>query len=95
MAYGSSSMMKSNHNDSKSKPKGKMNGSKPKGKMNPPNDKGKKGEISQKEMARLIEHSKSHEGGMKGRHMRNMIKMMKQGMSFAMAHKKAKELDKK
>ena len=95
MAYGSSSMMKSNHNDSKSKPKGKMNNSKPKGKMNPPNDKGKKGEISQKEMARLIEHSKSHEGGMKGRHMRNMIKMMKQGMSFAMAHKKAMAMDKK
>ena len=93
MAYGSSSMMKSNNNDSKSKTK--MNNSKPKGKMNPPNDKGKKGEISQKEMARLIEHSKSHEGGMKGRHMRNMIRMMKQGMSFAMAHKKAKELDKK
>ena len=46
-------------------------------------------------MSRLIEHSKSHEGGMKGRHMRNMIRMMKQGMSFAMAHKKAKELDKK
>jgi len=89
MAYGSSSMM----NDSKSKPK--MNNSKPKGKMNPPNDKGKKGEISQKEMARLIQHSKKHEGGMKGKHMRNMIKFMKQGMSFAMAHKKAMELDKK
>ena len=90
----------SNHNDSKSKskmgnskpkPKPKMNGSK----MNPPNDKGKKGEISQKEMARLIEHSKKHEGGMRGKHMRNMIKFMKQGMSFAMAHKKAMELDKK
>ena len=90
----------SNHNDSKSKPK--MNSSKPKpkpkmngSKMNPPNDKGKKGEISQKEMARLIEHSKKHEGGMRGKHMRNMIKFMKQGMSFAMAHKKAMELDKK
>ena len=96
MAYGSSSMM----NDSKSKPK--MNSSKPKpkpkmngSKMNPSNDKGKKGEISQKEMARLIEHSKKLEGGMRGKHMRNMIKFMKQGMSFAMAHKKAMELDKK
>ena len=95
--YGS----KSNHNDDskvkskmdKPKPKAKMNGSN--SKMNPPNDKGKKGEISQKEMARLIQHSKKHEGGMKGKHMRNMIKFMKQGMSFAMAHKKAMELDKK
>tara|TARA_R100000388_G_scaffold16325_2_gene12872 strand:- start:817 stop:1077 length:261 start_codon:yes stop_codon:yes gene_type:complete len=80
----------SNHNDSKSKPK--MN-SKPKPKVN--NDKGKKGEISQKEMARLIEHSKQHKGGMRSKHMRNMIKMMKEGMSFAMAHKKAMALDKK
>ena len=79
----------SNHND---KPKPKMN-SKPKPKVN--NDKGKKGEISQKEMARLIEHSKQHKGGMRSKHMRNMIKMMKEGMSFAMAHKKAMELDKK
>ena len=80
----------SNHNDSKSKPK--MN-SKPKPKVN--NDKGKKGEISQKEMARLIEHTKQHNGGMRSKHMRNMIKMMKEGMSFAMAHKKAMALDKK
>ena len=80
----------SNHNDSKSKPK--MN-SKPKPKVN--NDKGKKGKISQKEMARLIEHSKQHKGGMRSKHMRNMIKMMKEGMSFAMAHKKAMALDKK
>ena len=93
MAYGSSSMMKSNHNDSKSKPK--MNSSKPKGKINPSNDKGKKGEISQKEMARLIEHSKQHKGGMMSKHMRNMIKMMKEGISFAMAHKKAMAMDKK
>ena len=99
MPYHSGS--KSNHNDDskgkskmdKPKPKAKMNGSN--SKMNPPNDKGKKGEISQKEMARLIQHSKKHEGGMKGKHMRNMIKFMKQGMSFAMAHKKAMELDKK
>ena len=95
MAYGSSSMMndsksKSKMGNSKPKPKPKMNGSK----MNPPNDKGKKGEISQKEMARLIQHSTKH-GGMKSKHMRTMIKMMKEGMSFAMAHKKAMELDKK
>jgi len=83
----------SNHNDSKSKPK--MNSSKPKGKMNTPNDKGKKGEISQKEMARLIEHSKQHKGGMRSKHMRNMIKMMKEGISFAMDHKKAMAMDKK
>tara|TARA_R100001460_G_scaffold56836_1_gene96588 strand:- start:741 stop:1013 length:273 start_codon:yes stop_codon:yes gene_type:complete len=86
--YGS----KSNHND-----KSKMNSkpaAKPK-KNNTSNDKGKKGEISQKEMARLIEHSKQHKGGMRGKHMRNMIKMMKEGMSFAMAHKKAVEMDKK
>ncbi len=91
MAYGSAPMM----NDSKSKPKMSNSKPKPKPKKNDTsNDKGKKGEISQKEMARLIQHSTKH-GGMKSKHMRNMIKMMKQGMSFAMAHKKAMELDKK
>jgi len=82
----------SKHNDD-SKGKSKMDKPKPK-KNDTSNDKGKKGEISQKEMARLIQHSTKH-GGMKSKHMRNMIKMMKEGMSFAMAHKKAMELDKK
>ena len=91
MAYGSAPMM--NSKPKMNKPKPKMDKPKPK-KNDTSNDKGKKGEISQKEMARPIQHSTKH-GGMKSKHMRNMIKMMKQGMSFAMSHKKAMELDKK
>ena len=46
-------------------------------------------------MGKLIEHSKQHKGGMRSKHMRNMIKFMKEGASFAMAHKKALAMDKK
>tara|TARA_R110000744_G_scaffold361588_2_gene469381 strand:+ start:2168 stop:2749 length:582 start_codon:yes stop_codon:yes gene_type:complete len=44
-------------------------------------------------MKRLKEHAKKHEGGMKGKHMKNMIKYIKQGDSFEEAHKKAKKDD--
>ena len=45
-------------------------------------------------MKRLKEHSKAHEGGMKGKHMKNMVKFVKQGDTFSKAHSKAKEMDK-
>tara|TARA_Y100001938_G_C8007266_1_gene388034 strand:- start:638 stop:952 length:315 start_codon:yes stop_codon:yes gene_type:complete len=49
--------------------------------------------IDDKMMARLKEHSKQHKGGMRGKHMRNMVKFVKEGMSFTRAHNKAKKLD--
>ena len=51
-------------------------------------------ELTDKQKARLKEHSKLHAGGMRGKHMRNMVKFMKQGDSFTKAHNKAKKLDK-
>lgn len=44
---------------------------------------------------KLREHSKVHKGGMKSKHMQNMVKFMKAGDSFRKAHKKAKKLDDK
>ena len=49
--------------------------------------------ITKKDKAKLKEHSKKHEGGMKGKHMKNMTKAMKKGDSFATAHNKAKKID--
>tara|TARA_R100000654_G_scaffold63861_1_gene91227 strand:- start:1150 stop:1380 length:231 start_codon:yes stop_codon:yes gene_type:complete len=51
-------------------------------------------ELTEKQMNKLKEHSKQHKGGMRGVHMRNMVKFMKEGMSFTVAHNKAKKLDK-
>ena len=51
--------------------------------------------LSKADMDKLKEHSKLHKGGMSGRHMKNMKKFMENGDSFAVAHNKAKELDKK
>jgi len=51
--------------------------------------------LTEADMKKLQEHSKSHEGGMKGKHMKNMIKFMKQGDSFKKAHEKAKKEDEK
>ena len=44
---------------------------------------------------KLREHSKNHEGGMTGKHMKNMVKFMRAGDSFSVAHNKAKKLDDK
>ena len=44
---------------------------------------------------KLREHSKKHEGGMTGKHMKNMVKFMRAGDSFSVAHNKAKKLDNK
>ena len=43
--------------------------------------------------AKLREHAKQHPGGMTGKHMKNMVKFMRAGDSFAKAHGKAKKLD--
>lgn len=52
-------------------------------------------ELSDAMMKKLKEHSKQHKGGMNSKHMRNMKKFMKEGKSFAVAHKMAMALDKK
>ena len=49
--------------------------------------------LSEKTMEKLREHSKQHPNGMRGKHMRNMVKFMKQGMTFNKAHKEALKLD--
>ena len=51
--------------------------------------------ISKSEKKRLDTHSKKHKGGMKSKHMKNMIKFMKAGDSFIKAHGKSKRLDAK
>ena len=60
--------------------------------------KGKKKEpaisgISPANSKKLREHAKNHEGGMTGKHMKNMVKFMRAGDSFTVAHNKAKKLD--
>ena len=52
-----------------------------------------KKELTKKQINKLKKHSKQHKGGMRSEHIRNMIKFMKEGDSFAEAHKKAKKLD--
>jgi hypothetical protein len=49
--------------------------------------------LTQEQMGKLIKHSKMHKGGMQSKHMKNMIKFMKEGDSFSVAHNKAKKLD--
>ena len=51
--------------------------------------------ISKKMMDKLKEHAKLHKGGMMSRHMKNMKRFIEEGDTFAKAHKKAVELDKK
>jgi len=52
---------------------------------------GKEGKETDEE--RLKEHAKQHKGGMRSKHMRNMVKFMKEGDSFAKAHKKAMAME--
>jgi len=49
--------------------------------------------ISPANSAKLREHAKQHSGGMTGKHMKNMVKFMRAGDSFAKAHSKSKKLD--
>jgi hypothetical protein len=51
--------------------------------------------LTEKQLAKLKEHSKLHKGGMKSKHVKNMEKFMKEGDSFTKAHNKAKKLDSK
>jgi len=51
--------------------------------------------VSTAMMKRLREHARLHQGGMQGKHMKNMIKAIKKGKSFSEAHKEAIKLDKK
>jgi hypothetical protein len=48
--------------------------------------------ISSSEMKKLETHSKMHKGGMSSKHMKNMIKFMRQGDAFIVAHNKAKKM---
>ena len=45
--------------------------------------------ISTKMKKRLTQHAKKHKGGMKGSHMRSMVRLIKSGKTFAVAHKEA------
>lgn len=49
--------------------------------------------ISPANSKKLREHAKNHEGGMTGKHMKNMVKFMRAGDSFSAAHNKSKKLD--
>tara|TARA_A100000171_G_scaffold50063_1_gene60519 strand:- start:346 stop:477 length:132 start_codon:yes stop_codon:yes gene_type:complete len=42
-----------------------------------------------------MKHSEMHQGGMKSKHMKNMVKFMRAGDSFTVAHNKSKKLDEK
>ena len=46
-------------------------------------------------MQSLKKHATKHKGGMQSKHMKNMVKFMRQGHTFIAAHGKAKKLDKK
>jgi len=50
--------------------------------------------LSPKMSQRVREHSKSHQGGMASTHMKNMLKFLRAGNSFKVAHNKAVKLDK-
>ena len=51
--------------------------------------------LSKKTMDKLREHAKLHKGGMRSKHMREMIKHMKKGDTFTTAHTKAVKAEKK
>ena len=51
-------------------------------------------DLPAKMQEKLKEHSKAHKGGMRSKHMRNMVKFLTDGDTFAKAHKKAVKLDK-
>ena len=55
---------------------------------------GSKKKLTDAQMKRLEEHSKKHKGGMGGKHMKNMVKGMKEGKTFTQAHNEAMKKDK-
>lgn len=78
-----------NYKSVKPKPKPKM-------KLNDVFIKGKENVSKANDMEKkLKEHSKLHKGGMKSKHMKNMVKFIKEGDTFSIAHNKAKKLDSK
>jgi hypothetical protein len=81
------------HGSSMSSPK-KMSMKMAKEKNKPIEMKPLKG-LTMSQTKKLMEHSKMHKGGMNSKHMKNMVKMMRAGDTFAKAHKKALEMDKK
>ena len=62
----------------------------------PPKPKPKKttNEITEIELDKLKKHALQHKGGMKSKHMKNMVKFMKDGMTFSKAHMESLKLDK-
>jgi len=54
----------------------------------------KKTKLTKAQMDKLKEHSKMHKGGFRSYHMMNMMRFMKEGMTFTQAHNKAVKLDK-
>jgi len=51
--------------------------------------------LTEKQLLKVKEHSKLHKGGMNSKHIKNMVKFMKEGDSFTKAHNKAKKLNSK
>jgi len=51
--------------------------------------------LTKEQKEKLKKHSTKHVGGMGSRHIQNMQRFMRGGDSFATAHKKATEIDKK
>ena len=56
---------------------------------------GSKKQLTDDTMKKLEEHSKNHKGGMKSKHMKDMVRYMKEGKTFNKAHKMAMEGEKK
>ncbi len=52
-----------------------------------------KKKMSKAMVERLLVHSKLHKGGMRSKHMRMMIKFIKDGLSFTKAHNRAKKIE--
>lgn len=49
--------------------------------------------MSKAMVERLLIHSKKHKGGMRGKHMRMMIKFIKDGLTFTKAHNRTKKIE--
>ncbi len=50
--------------------------------------------LTKEQKEKIKKHSTKHIGGMGSKHIKNMQRFMRGGDSFAVAHKKAKALDK-
>lgn len=51
-----------------------------------------KKKMSKAMVERLLIHSKQHRGGMRSKHMRMMIKFIKDGLTFTKAHNRTKKI---